>query len=69
MRVLLLVLLALPLLGQTVPYAGADWPYRVQGRYMVVDRLFERAELRLGAGNSAKQVRIERERARRRSRS
>ncbi|MFZ2981770.1 MAG: P-type conjugative transfer protein TrbG [Sphingobium sp.] len=43
--------------------------YRVQGRYMVVDRLFERAELRLGAGNSAKQVRIERERARRRSRS
>jgi len=43
--------------------------YRVQGRYMVVDRLFERAELRLGAGNSAKQVRIERERARRRSHS
>lgn len=43
--------------------------YRVQGRYMVVDRLFERAELRLGAGNGAKQVRIERERARRRSRS
>ena len=43
--------------------------YRVQGRYMVVDRLFERAELRLGGGNSAKQVRIERERARRRSRS
>ena len=43
--------------------------YRVQGRYMVVDRLFERAELRLGAGSSAKQVRIERERARRRSRS
>src|SRR3546814_6992083 len=38
--------------------------YRVQVRYMVVDRLFERAELRLGAGNSAKQVRIERERAR-----
>lgn len=43
--------------------------YRVQGRYMVVDRLFERAELRLGAGASAKAVRIERERARRRSRS
>lgn len=43
--------------------------YRVQGRYMVVDRLFERAELRLGAGASAKSVRIERERARRRSRS
>ena len=43
--------------------------YRVQGRYMVVDRLFERAELRLGAGGSAKHVRIERERARRRSRS
>ena len=35
--------------------------YRVDGRYMLVDRLFERAELRLGAGKSARSVRIERE--------
>jgi type IV secretion system protein VirB9 len=35
--------------------------YRVEGRYMLVDRLFERAELRLGAGKSARAVRIERE--------
>lgn len=35
--------------------------YRVDGRYMIVDRLFERAELRLGAGRTAKRVRIERE--------
>lgn len=35
--------------------------YRVDGRYMLVDRLFERAELRLGAGKSARAVRIERE--------
>ena len=35
--------------------------YRVDGRYMIVDRLFDRAELRLGAGRSAKRVRIERE--------
>jgi len=35
--------------------------YRVEGRYMLVDRLFERAELRLGAGKSARRVRIERE--------
>ncbi len=34
--------------------------YRVDGRYMVVDRLFDRAELRLGAGRGAKAVRIER---------
>ncbi|MGH6696450.1 P-type conjugative transfer protein TrbG [Sphingopyxis sp.] len=35
--------------------------YRVQGRYMIVDRLFARAELRLGAGRAAQHVRIERE--------
>lgn len=43
--------------------------YRVQGRYMMVDRLFDRAELRLGAGRSARHVRIEREAARRRGRT
>ncbi|WP_235211950.1 P-type conjugative transfer protein TrbG [Sphingopyxis sp. LC81] len=43
--------------------------YRVQGRYMIVDRLFERGELRLGAGKRARVVRIEREMARRRGRS
>jgi len=32
--------------------------YRVQGRYMIADRLFDRAELRLGAGRSARRVRI-----------
>jgi type IV secretion system protein TrbG len=34
--------------------------YRVQGRYMVVDRLFAAAELRLGDKHSEQQVRIER---------
>jgi len=43
--------------------------YRVQGRYMVVDRLFDRGELRLGAGKTARAVRIERESAPRRGRS
>lgn len=43
--------------------------YRVQGRYIIVDRLFERGELRLGAGKQARVVRIEREIARRRGRS
>jgi type IV secretion system protein VirB9 len=32
--------------------------YRVQGRYMIADRLFDSAELRLGAGRSARRVRI-----------
>jgi len=32
--------------------------YRVQGRHMVIDRLFDVAELRLGAGRSARRVRI-----------
>ena len=32
--------------------------YRVQGRYMVVDRLFGMAELRLGTGKSEQRVRI-----------
>lgn len=35
--------------------------YRVRGRYLVVDRLFAAAELRLGAGKSQKRVRILRE--------
>jgi type IV secretion system protein VirB9 len=34
--------------------------YRVQGRYYVVDRLFAKAELRLGASWKKKTVRIER---------
>lgn len=42
--------------------------YRVQGRFMIVDRLFERAELRLGSGRGAKSVRIARDEPRRRSR-
>jgi len=32
--------------------------YRVRGNYMIVDRLFAAAELRFGAGNSQKRVRI-----------
>ena len=35
--------------------------YRIRGRYLVVDRLFGGAELRLGAGKSEKRVRILRE--------
>jgi type IV secretion system protein TrbG len=35
--------------------------YRVQGRYMVVDRLFAAAELRLGARRSEQRVRIVRD--------
>ena len=35
--------------------------YRVQGRYLVVDRLFDAAELRLGTGKSERRVRISRE--------
>lgn len=34
--------------------------YRVQGRFMIVDRLFERGELRLGAGRAARKVIVER---------
>lgn len=41
--------------------------YRVQGRFMIVDRLFSRAELRLGSGSSSRSIRIEREAPRRRS--
>lgn len=40
--------------------------YRVQGRYMVVDRLFASAELRLGDKRSEKRVRILRDGAERR---
>lgn len=35
--------------------------YRVDGRFMIVDRLFDRGELRLGAGKAAKKVRIVRD--------
>ncbi len=34
--------------------------YRVHGRFMIVDRLFERGELRIGAGRAARKVVIER---------
>ncbi|OWR00377.1 P-type conjugative transfer protein TrbG [Sphingopyxis witflariensis] len=34
--------------------------YRVHGRYMIADRLFDRGELRLGAGKARRQVVIER---------
>lgn len=34
--------------------------YRLQGRQMIIDRLFDRAELRLGDRRSARKVRIER---------
>lgn len=40
--------------------------YRVEGRFMIIDRLFERAELRLGSGKSGQHVRIERASQRRR---
>lgn len=40
--------------------------YRAEGRFLIVDRLFERGELRLGSGRAAKAVRIEREVPRRR---
>ena len=43
--------------------------YRVRRRYMVVDRLFDKAELRLGAGRNARQVRIVREIPRSRGRA
>jgi type IV secretion system protein VirB9 len=42
--------------------------YRVNGRFMIVDRLFARGELRMGAGRSARRVVIERD-ARPRGRS
>lgn len=41
--------------------------YRVDGRFLIVDRLFDTAELRIGSGQAAKRVRIERESLRRRS--
>lgn len=37
--------------------------YRIRGRYLVVDRLFAGAELRLGAGKAQERVRILRKRA------
>ena len=39
--------------------------YRVNGRYMIVDRVLDRAVLRLGVGKAAREVRIDREKARR----
>ena len=39
--------------------------YRVQGRYMVVDRLFAAAELRLGDRRGEQRVRIVRDNGRR----
>lgn len=35
--------------------------YRVDGRFMIVDRLFDRGELRLGTGKAARKVRIARD--------
>ncbi len=43
--------------------------FRVRGRYLLVDRLLDRAVLRLGIGKAAREVRIEREAARGRGRS
>lgn len=43
--------------------------YRVQGRYMIVDRLFDAAELRLGSKKKASTVQIVRDDGRRRGRS
>ncbi len=43
--------------------------YRVQGRYIVADRLFSVAELRLGGKKKAQNVRIVRDEPRRRGRS
>jgi len=43
--------------------------YRVQGRYMVVDRLFSAAELRLGTKKTQQHVTIQRDDARREKRS
>jgi type IV secretion system protein VirB9 len=43
--------------------------YRVAGRYMIVDRLFSRAELRLASGRRVARVSIEREDGRRKGRS
>jgi type IV secretion system protein TrbG len=40
--------------------------YRVSGRYMIVDRLFEKAELRLGERRSQQRVRLTAERRARR---
>ncbi len=43
--------------------------YRVAGRYMIVDRLFSRAELRLASGKREARVSIERESQRRKGQS
>lgn len=44
--------------------AGELVNYHVAGRVLIVDRLFEAAELRLGVGKAARRVRIERQAAR-----
>jgi type IV secretion system protein VirB9 len=52
---------ALPPLFVRGPEGGGELVnYRVQSGYMVVDRLFDAAELRMGGKRSAKTVRIER---------
>jgi type IV secretion system protein VirB9 len=38
--------------------------YRINGRYLIVDRLLDLAVLRLGVGKAAREVRIRREKAR-----
>lgn len=43
--------------------------FRVHGRYLLVDRLFDRAVLRLGTGKAVREIKIERETARGRGRS
>lgn len=56
----------MPPLFVTGPAGDAELVnYRVQGRYMVVDRLFAAAELRLGDKRSERRVRILRDDARR----
>ena len=39
---------------------GQRYGYRVHGRFMIADRLFERGQLRMGAGRAAREVVIER---------
>lgn len=42
--------------------------YRVAGHYLIVDRLFDRSELRLGSGRKSVRVTIERSGVRRKDR-
>lgn len=60
----------LPPLFVVGPDGGAELVnYRVQGRYMVVDRLFDAAELRLGTRKTEQRVTIRRDDKPRRGRS